>query len=804
MSGSQQRGRQGGTHGRGQSSVEEYLHVVTHEEAALLTASGNQFPFQEIKQKTGADVLFDPYPSPVPDTKLVIIHGSRSQIEAAVRLINKKTGTKESLSTQAQTFWLQWVEEAFPELDSRAYFLPPVYVNRVPMTRQSFASQNVLVLQQAGQAGQLAPQGGQSMASSFPQPPIVQDSDVRDDTAMQRVLLCLQKMSEENKEVLLGISQLEFEQYLSESCYTAAAAKLSLPANLPPALPRKWKQGDFDVLLIHRHYGLVVCEVKSVGHTIQQVSISPQDADNIRKKLKVAVSQLDKAEAMLSHLVSDIAPGLRITKTIGLPNLTGHQAQQAISSDPQLIKDLCRCLGTQDPADIPGLCLCSDQLSDQRAPWDVSSNVLRELGNWWQRRVAGSGPDSHMTSDVYKNLAARFSGPATTVVVPYTSPPRMSLKTLGQAVSHTGECYTALMTLYPEQVHLLNMAPCKLFVAGPPGTGKSVVLLLMGAKWLLLGVDVYILSVAPWSRAANIMLCHLLKQSVNIQQVTGVSPGQVHFLQYDFTDKEQVEKAVKDLSQVGETLYLIIDEATPELLSGNFQKFVAKLRAEVLFLNLWAAGCSRPDIPYWQVEYLTRPLRSPPAIVREVEQDSYFTDLIIPYSKRDVPDHTDGPTVKRVCHRGQGHSRDVIADCVTCGREVASILRSLRVGEPVNVTTTSATATSTSGGTAPPGLQWRDVLVLAWSDFSDYRGMARALGDAGIPAQVMKDDDLEDMATARSDVVWLASRHHVRGLERKVIVCINDPSIFSTRFELMSRCTSQLVIISTERQPPKQ
>lgn len=61
------------------------------------------------------------------------------------------------------------------------------------------------------------------------------------------------------------------------------------------------------------------------------------DVDNvIRKKLKQSVSQLDKAEAVLSHLVSDISPSLRITKTIAVPNLTAFQVQQAILSDPKL------------------------------------------------------------------------------------------------------------------------------------------------------------------------------------------------------------------------------------------------------------------------------------------------------------------------------------------------------------------------------------------------------------------------------------------------------------------------------------
>ncbi|XP_025107403.1 uncharacterized protein LOC112572090 [Pomacea canaliculata] len=242
----------------------------------------------------------------------------------------------------AQSFWLQWVEKAFPNLDSQAYFIPPVYVNRVPMARWSTAGRDVLVLQSApGQAGQTMQASSPSPSASqvsLPQDARISDSDVRDDAAMQRVFCCLQKMAEQNGEVLVGLSQLQFGQYLSESCYAAAAAQLPLPASLPPSLPRKWKRGDFDVLLIHQTYGFVVCEVKAFGDNVAKLNMTNKDIENnIRKKLTQAVSQLDKSQGLLSHLVSDITSGLRITKTIAVPNLTvlgttGHRWRRTFGS----------------------------------------------------------------------------------------------------------------------------------------------------------------------------------------------------------------------------------------------------------------------------------------------------------------------------------------------------------------------------------------------------------------------------------------------------------------------------------------
>ncbi|XP_025078811.1 uncharacterized protein LOC112554948 [Pomacea canaliculata] len=227
--------------------VKVYLHHVTDAEAACLTDPGNARRLQEVRTRSGADVQVDPNPSSVPDRKTVIIKGDLTQFNNAVRLLNQITGSQEDVLQRAQEFWLQWVEAAFPGVDSQAYFLPPVYINRVPMTRQTIAGQDILVLHkpsgQAGQSCKVSVNPSPAVQSSIPQPTSVQDSDVRDDAAMQRIFLCLQKMSQQNSEVFVSMSQLQFGQYLGEPCYAAAAAQVPLARSLPPCLPKKLGQG---------------------------------------------------------------------------------------------------------------------------------------------------------------------------------------------------------------------------------------------------------------------------------------------------------------------------------------------------------------------------------------------------------------------------------------------------------------------------------------------------------------------------------------------------------------------------------
>lgn len=125
----------------------------------------------------------------------------------------------------------------------------------------------------------------------------------------------------------------------------------------------------------------------------------------------------------------------------------------------------------------------------------------------------------------------------------------------------------------------------------------------------------------------------------------------------------------------------------------------------------------------------------------------------------------------------------------------------------------STNAATTRSGTTSPRLQWRDVLVLHMDDSSDNEGIVKGLREASIPVRVMKthdddaatadavddDNDVDDIATARSDVVWVARGRRVPGVERKVVVCLERPGAdLYVRFFSMSRCSSQLVVVSPD------
>ena len=60
---------------------------------------------------------------------------------------------------------------------------------------------------------------------------------------------------------------------------------------------------------------------------------------------------------------------------------------------------------------------------------------------------------------------------------------------------------TCRLALYPRQMDLLHRSPPRVFLTGPPGTGKTVILVLQGAQWLQDGKIVNVVSTRNESRA---------------------------------------------------------------------------------------------------------------------------------------------------------------------------------------------------------------------------------------------------------------------------------------------------------------
>ncbi|XP_076456734.1 uncharacterized protein LOC143291034 [Babylonia areolata] len=258
------------------------------------------------------------------------------------------------------------------------------------------------------------------------------------------------------------------------------------------------------------------------------------------------------------------------------------------------VKDLYQCLGRKDLSSVLKRCLCKEKLPDpqfleilrntaQVSKWAyLRSAVSRQFRNvrdrlqsnangagagggggggsssssssssspgedsmallvsWWEKTVMKSGKDPAMSADVYDRLVARFSGPATTILIPTATRPPKEIKTEWQAVAELGLRFSRL-ALYPDQVDMLNssLPPC-VYLRGPPGCGKTVVLVLKALQLLNQGKHVHLICVSQEGRAVTALIRHQLNACLP-------STNLLHLHSFDIKKTEDVEAAVKEI-----------------------------------------------------------------------------------------------------------------------------------------------------------------------------------------------------------------------------------------------------------------
>jgi hypothetical protein len=113
---------------------------------------------------------------------------------------------------------------------------------------------------------------------------------------------------------------------LTEADVTAFKAR-ELPAHLQRVQHVTLGQGDFDLLLMHPSYGLLAGVIQAVeGLNLREVA----------RDVEKAIQQLDKSDAMLQYVTSDMSPTPRITKTLMLPNVNQGQLQDVFQQNTTL------------------------------------------------------------------------------------------------------------------------------------------------------------------------------------------------------------------------------------------------------------------------------------------------------------------------------------------------------------------------------------------------------------------------------------------------------------------------------------
>ncbi|XP_070184221.1 uncharacterized protein [Littorina saxatilis] len=376
------------------------------------------------------------------------------------------------------------------------------------------------------------------------------------------------------------------------------------------------------------------------------------------------------------------------------------------------------------------------------------------------------------------------------------------------------------IALFPQQFQVLEEPPDDddvdvRILWGPTGTSKSVVLILKGHFLLRKGCGtVFVLQTSDDGAAAAYLVGH------QVRETAGQGAGSVQLVNMAEGDMKKVQAWVEELCQHAQThgrVHILADEAECDVIAEIYRA----LKQRHVRFTLWAAGV-KLDVPADMERYvrkLTQPLRSPPAVVREVEQANDMKRGTVPaYTRPPVSAPCDGPPVLTVRHYGldyrgdrQGHEGNYPSQCARCGELVADMLRDLRVGCDDN-------APHGQGG-----LTYSDVFVLGDmycdTDTPDDHPMSpapfiRGLESRGVPTRKVAHNDtaavrqLAEMTSGptqraagrgRDEAVTVAHENTVWGLERPVVVYL-DPGYgvgadadSTGRLRSMSRSTAQVI-----------
>ncbi|XP_070178979.1 uncharacterized protein [Littorina saxatilis] len=708
------------------------------------------------------------------------------------------------LSDHEREFLNAW----FPHLESESYIIPPAHMDTVH-ERMVYTgeSERIQVLKTQQQID------------------IDESIEVRDTVHIDRVLKnvhhCMNQIKDKaarEKEIMVILTQAKLGVYGADtqSIYTGAAARNT---NSVKAEPLNLKEDFVDLIVIHRERGIMMA------------AIIPQTEDDplaVQEELKKAAAYLKQARDVVRRSVlGDLVTQPALHQAIVLPDTTRRCLKEVLEN---MSDELQEGLSVESGRNVSHVCLCEDDMADQT-----------RLDAWWRASLErNEGGDHAMDTSTYTQLVARFSIPLTTIELFLSRQPRLQLWTQGHLVHAVGMEHGRPMTciaLFPQQFQVLEEPPDDYDVDvrilwGPTGTSKSIVLIIKGLFLLRKGcATVFVLQTSDDGAAAAYLVRHQVREtagqgagSVQLVNMAGVRKRDWKG-QYQWTEegKKKVQAWVEELCQHAQThgrVHILADEAECDVIAEIYRA----LKQRHVRFTLWAAGV-KLDVPAdmkRHVRYLTQPLRSPPAVVREVEQARDMKRGTVPaYTRPPVSAPCDGPPVLTVDHyddryRGdrQGHEGDYTWRCARCGELVADMLRDLRVGCQDN-------APHGQGG-----LTFSDVFVLGAmkcdTDIPDYdywspAPFIRGLESRGVPTRKVAHNDTEAVrqlaemtsgptqraaGRGRDEAVTVANENTVWGLERHVVVFLDpglDNADLTGRLRSMSRSTAQVIWVKDVR-----
>ncbi|PVD21979.1 hypothetical protein C0Q70_17782 [Pomacea canaliculata] len=144
---------------------------------------------------------------------------------------------------------------------------------------------------------------------------------------MQTILHNLHLLAEDEKEAMFVISQFKYNSYLTTSIDSYHSHQLPRPDTLRK---RVKDYGDFDLLIVHRQYGLVVAVVEACVDESGDEKKTTDDT-KLQEEIRNGAKRLKNAEHMIRHLLSDTQWDLPVRKTLMLPNVSQQTVEDVLN-----------------------------------------------------------------------------------------------------------------------------------------------------------------------------------------------------------------------------------------------------------------------------------------------------------------------------------------------------------------------------------------------------------------------------------------------------------------------------------------
>ena len=199
---------------------------------------------------------------------------------------------------------LQEIMQAwYPHLFQQTYFLPPIYFNRTQHKEVQVHEKQVLVMQ-----------------------PLSQESDARCDSGNRLVLKSLERLSESEEAAMFVVSERKFGNSLNKKFHN------------DPDFGSQDKNGDFDILIIHKQFGILIGEIKVVGDLFSGQPLKGNNLQSLIKMVKKGTKQLNKSRGMATNIMKNCPARPRIRTTLMLPNIGRELLREALENTTEVIK----------------------------------------------------------------------------------------------------------------------------------------------------------------------------------------------------------------------------------------------------------------------------------------------------------------------------------------------------------------------------------------------------------------------------------------------------------------------------------